>query len=130
MADEVTPLSDDDVMLALMLHYFFIFLSFSFMYYINAQMKGKLTNPQENMSVKCLPSETPFYIEKLGFAGVFLFFLFLRQNIGCGYSPRRFYCVPTIYVLSKNKKNIKIFLLKIFILKAIKISEYCMGKFS
>ena len=33
-----------------------------------------------------------FYIEKLGFAGVYLFFLFLLQNIDCGYSlepPRR-----------------------------------------
>ena len=30
-------------------------------------------------------------------------------------SARRFYCVPTIYVLSKNKKNIKNILLKIFI---------------
>ena len=27
-----------------------------------------------------------FYIEKLGFAGVYLFFLFLLQNIDCGYS--------------------------------------------
>ena len=35
------------------------------------------------------------------------FFLFLLQNIDCGYSlepPQR--RVPTIYVLSKNKKNI------------------------
>ena len=46
-----------------------------------------------------------FYIEKLGYAGVYLFFLFLLQNIDCGYSIR----VPTIYVLSKNKKNIQIF---------------------
>ena len=33
-----------------------------------------------------------FYIEKLGFKGVYLFFLFLLQNIDCGYSlepPRR-----------------------------------------
>ena len=33
-----------------------------------------------------------FYIEKLGYAGVYLFFLFLLQNIDCGYSlepPRR-----------------------------------------
>ena len=45
----------------------------------------------------------------MGFAGVYLFFLFLLQNIDCGYSlepPRR---VPTIYVLSKNKKIIKTF---------------------
>ena len=51
-----------------------------------------------------------FYVEKLGYAGVYLFFLFLLQNIDCGYSlePPR---VPTIYVLSKNIKN---FLLKFF----------------
>ena len=33
-----------------------------------------------------------YYIEKLGYAGVYLFFLFLLQNIDCGYSlelPRR-----------------------------------------
>ena len=42
---------------------------------------------QENMSVKCLPPIKPhFYIAKLGFAGVYLFFLFLLQNIDCGYS--------------------------------------------
>ena len=38
------------------------------------------------------PIEPHFYIEKLGFAGVYLFFLFLLQNIDCGYSlepPRR-----------------------------------------
>ena len=37
---------------------------------------------QENMSVKCIPH---FYIAKLGFAGVYLVFLFLIQNIHCGY---------------------------------------------
>ena len=52
-----------------------------------------------------------FYIVKLGYAGVYLFLLFLLQNIDCGYSSER---VPTIYVLSKNKKNITNFLLKIF----------------
>ena len=38
------------------------------------------------------PFEPPFYIVKLGYAGVYLFFLFLLQNIDCGYSleqPRR-----------------------------------------
>ena len=67
------------------------------------------------MSVMCVPLKPHFYISKLGYAGVYLFFLFLLQNIDCGYSlepPRR---VPTIYVLSKNKKNSKHFLLKIFI---------------
>ena len=32
------------------------------------------------------PIEPHFYTEKLGFAGVYLFFLFLFQNIDCGYS--------------------------------------------
>ena len=38
------------------------------------------------------PLEPHFYIAKPGYAGVFLFFLFLPQNIDCGYSlepPRR-----------------------------------------
>ena len=60
------------------------------------------TEHQENE----YPLKPLFYIVKLGYAGVYLFFLFLLQNIDCGYSlepPQR---VPTIYVLSKNKKNI------------------------
>ena len=32
------------------------------------------------------PLEPHFYIAKLGYAGVYLFFLFLFQNIDCGYS--------------------------------------------
>ena len=32
------------------------------------------------------PLEPHFYIAKLGYAGVYLFFLFLLQNIDCGYS--------------------------------------------
>ena len=38
------------------------------------------------------PLKTHFYIAKNGFVGVYLFFLFLLQNIDCGYSlepPRR-----------------------------------------
>ena len=38
------------------------------------------------------PLKPHFYIVKLGFAGVYLLFLFLLQNIDCGYSlepPRR-----------------------------------------
>ena len=57
------------------------------------------------------PLKPHFYIAKLGFAGVYLFFLFLLQNIGCGYSLEP---PHSIYVLSKNKKNIKNFPLKIF----------------
>ena len=59
------------------------------------------------------PLEPHLYIAKLGFAGVYLFFLFLLQNIDCGYSlepPRR----GLLYDLSKNKKNIEDFLLNFF----------------
>ena len=38
------------------------------------------------MSVKCVPLKPHFYIAKLGNAGVYIFFLFLLQNIDCGYS--------------------------------------------
>ena len=41
---------------------------------------------------KVYPLKPYFYIVKLGYAGVYLFFLFLLQNIDCGYSleqPRR-----------------------------------------
>ena len=44
------------------------------------------------MSVECIPHNTPLLLYKSGFAGVYLFFLFLLQNIDCGYSlepPRR-----------------------------------------
>ena len=68
------------------------------------------------MSVQFIPPYTPLLHSKTGvYRGIPFFFLFLLKNIDCGYSlepPRR---VSTIYVLSKNKKNVKHFLLKIFI---------------
>ena len=39
----------------------------------------------DNMSVKCRPLIPHFYIVKLGSIRVYLFFLFLFQNIDCGY---------------------------------------------
>ena len=84
----------------------------------NSFTLGKLHIRHVHITKTCPCNEYPLiphnYIAKLGYAGVYLFFLFLLQNIDCGYSlePPR---VPTIYVLSKNKKNIEIFLLKIFI---------------
>ena len=77
-----------------------------------------------------------FYIVNLGYAGVYLhvffflfsffFFFFLLQNIDCGYSLEP----PTIYVLSKNKKNIKtFFLLKLFNFYSLRKSVYNMGMF-
>ena len=49
-------------------------------------------NTTSETSVQYISIKPHFYIEKLGFAGVYLFFLFLLQNIDCGYSlepPRR-----------------------------------------
>ena len=63
------------------------------------------------------PLKPHFYIAKLGYAGVYLFFLLLLQNIDCGYTlepPRRggSTVYPQSMFWSKNKKNIKIFLMK------------------
>ena len=66
------------------------------------------------------PLKPNFYIEKLGFTGVYIIFLISAQNhrlwvLVRTASPRRFQRVPTIYVLSRNVKNIRIFHLHIFI---------------
>ena len=53
------------------------------------------------------PLISHFYKENLGCTVVYLFFLFLAQNIVCGYSLE-FLRVPTIYVLSKGIENIKL----------------------
>ena len=52
------------------------------------------------------PLEPHFYIAKLGYAGVHLVFLFLLQNIDCGYSlelPR--YTIMYVEYLIKLEKN-------------------------
>ena len=73
------------------------------------------------------PLKPHFYIVKRGFTGYTLLYLFLLKNIDCGYllkpprlwmlvraaSGRRFKRVPIIYVLSRNMKNIKLFLWKL-----------------
>ena len=66
--------------------------------------------------------KTHFYTLKLGFAVVYLFSLFLLQNIDCVYPQSMFLA---------NIKIIKNFLLKIFIFfTTLKTTVYCMGKFS
>ena len=69
------------------------------------------------------PLKPHFCIKNWGLQGYTLFFSFLLKNIDCGYS-RRFYRVPTINVLSRNMKNIRIFYLKIFIFMVVKFSVY------
>ena len=66
------------------------------------------------------PLKPHFYIVKLGFTGVYIIFLIsahkhrLWVHVRTA-SLRRFQRVPTIYVWSRNTKNIRIFFLKIFI---------------
>ena len=53
----------------------------------SGQMHIRKTSP-----CNIYPLKPHFYIVKLGYVGVYLFFLFLLQNIDCGYSlepPRR-----------------------------------------
>ena len=66
---------------------------------------------------------TPHNIVKLGFTGVYIFFLFLLLNIDR-------LSVPSIYVFSKKKKHITLFHLKITNFTAIKIAVYCIGEFA
>ena len=88
---------------------------------------------QENISIKCVPPQTPLLY--MGYAGVYLFFLFLLQNIDCGYSlepPRRggSNVYPQSMLLAKiRKKNQKVSG-ENFHFYIQKISVYCMGVFS
>ena len=61
------------------------------------------------------PLKPHFYIVKVGFTGVNIIFLISAQNIDCGYSlepPRRGGSneYPQSMFLSRNKKNIRIFI--------------------
>ena len=62
-----------------------------------------------------LPLKSHFYIVKLGFTGVYINFLISSQNhrlwvLVRTASPRQFSRLPTIYVLSRNMKNIRVFI--------------------
>ena len=61
------------------------------------------------------PLKPHFYIVKVGFTGVYIIFLISAQNIDCGYSlepPRGGGSneYPQSVFLSRNKKNIRIFI--------------------
>ena len=64
---------------------------------------------------KADPLKPHFYIVKLGFTGVYIILLISAQKhrlwvLVRTASPRRFLRVPTIYVLSRHVKNIRIFI--------------------
>ena len=78
------------------------------------------------------PLKPHFCIVKFGFTGVYIILLISAQNIECGYSlqrPRRGGSneYPQSMFLSRNKKNIGIFYLKIFIFMVVKISV-CLNR--
>ena len=57
---------------------------------ITSSLKEIQNKHQENMFVKCLPPLNPTFIQQnLGMQGYTHFFLFLLQNIDCGYSLER-----------------------------------------
>ena len=63
------------------------------------------------------PLKSHLYIVKLGFTGVYILFLISAQKhklwvLVRTASARRFQRVPTIYVLSRNMKNIRFFIWK------------------
>ena len=69
------------------------------------------------------PLAPHFYIVKLGFTGVYIIFLFLLQNIDCGYSlePPQYHltevvlkCTHTL-CFEQNTKHINYFHLKVII---------------
>ena len=75
------------------------------------------------------PLKPHFYIVKLGFTGVYIIFLFSAQNIDCGYSlepPQRGGSneYPQSMFLSRNMKNIRIFLSENFHFLVVKFSVY------
>ena len=85
--------------------------------HVLSNINEKCMNIRKTCPCKVYPLKPHVYIVKLGYAWVYLFCLFLLQNIDCGYSlepPRR--GGSNVYqqsmFWSKNKKNIKIFLMK------------------
>ena len=79
------------------------------------------------------PLKPHLYIVKLGFTGVYIIFLLSAQKhrlwvLVRTASPRQFYWVPTIYVLSRNMKNTRIFYLFFFFpFLLVKFSIYLNG---
>ena len=75
------------------------------------------------------PLKPHFYTVKLGFTGVYIIFVISAQKhilwvLVRTASARRFYRVPTIYVLSRNMKNIRFFYVKNCHFWVVKFSVY------
>ena len=75
------------------------------------------------------PFKPHFYIVKLGFTGVYIIFVISAQKhrlwvLVRTASARRFKREPTIYILSRNMKNIRIFYLENCHFLVVKFSVY------
>ena len=69
----------------------FIYLSNNMSIYLHI-LSRSISDITKTCPCNVYPLEPHFYMAKLGYVGVYLFFLFLLQNIDCGYSlepPRR-----------------------------------------
>ena len=69
------------------------------------------------------PLKPHFYIVKLGFTGVYIIFVISAQKHRLWVLVRTA-SIPTIYVLSRKMKNIRIFYPKIAIFLVVKFSVY------
>ena len=82
----------------------------------------KNNSSRKHAYIMLTPVNPTFIIVKLGFAGVYIIFLISTQK-------HRLW-VPTIYVLSRNMKNIRNFYLKIFIFWWENFQYIWIGMFS
>ena len=78
------------------------------------------------------PLKPHFYIVKLGFTGVYIIFLISAQNIDSGYMLELPWCgstneYPQSMFLSRNSKNIRIFIWKFSFFLVVKFSVYSNG---
>ena len=99
--------------------FFFFFFGWHVSYYNHDGMVCPWHIIRKTCPCNVYPLKPHFYIAKLGYAGVYPFFLFLLQNIDCGYSlkpPRR-----GGSNVSKKRKNIKKISMKFSIFTAEKI---------
>ena len=86
-----------------------------FLQYRRIQQVGKVLLITKTRLYNFDPRKPHFYIVKLGFTGVYIIFLISAQKhrlwvLVRTASERRFYQVLTIYVLSRNMKNIRLFI--------------------
>ena len=100
---------------------------------VHNKNKSKRLPLETNITKTCLynfdPLKPHFYIVKLGFTGVYIIFLISAQKhrlwvLVRTASPRRFKQEPSIYVLSRKMKDIRVFLSEIFQFLEVKLSIY------